>query len=279
MKKVFKKVAKPTIVPLMLAVGRLGELHSEEGEFPFQIVTHRDNLVKMGADDGKWEVGVQRLDGILYLRYYRDKERVDLSDVKYQFRRQCTGRQVDRSFDDDYRSVLLASTIRIGNFKILMETEIDAVDRDTPSLAKQLMVEVDIAKRWPIPQGSYRWLQMFLGGIDRLYIGVRDKCARVKTIHDADIDALVDDCGKRAAMSRLQLCLEYMNENVDEGKFYVYRSSKLPHQPPELEEVDPDSGTPASMDMLEKVAERTHDAAWQATQERRRRLSRIPDSV
>jgi len=207
----YMEYAENSVAQLLLASQRCGAPDA----CYFHVVTQRTCLKKMSMRDESASIAVQRIGGTLFLRSYKSRLRCNLSDIGYQFERACTGGD-GQVFDSHYA----ATDVRVGRFRCLIESEIDAVDGDSGQL-----IELKSAAKWEgkITKQVNLWCQCMLGGVGRAILGNRDKKTdRIKSIEDLPIETLLTQGMKHKLLERLVRSLEFLDSSVRDDGVYLY---------------------------------------------------------
>eukprot|EP01025_Chloroclados_australasicus_P004064 TRINITY_DN1097_c0_g1_i2.p1 TRINITY_DN1097_c0_g1~~TRINITY_DN1097_c0_g1_i2.p1 ORF type:complete len:355 (+),score=20.03 TRINITY_DN1097_c0_g1_i2:186-1250(+) len=234
-----------TLVHMLLAAYRANpNIITPQLELPFEVVTQRGNLNKVALMEEKWRMGVQKIGNTLFLRRYLDRKHANFAEIGYQFERACTNYVHANVRNAEYHSHLLASAIKIGSFRILLESEIDAVDEATQNLPldQQRIIELKCTKNLQKLQNfsGRHWLQSYLADVNYLKVGV---CSEdnygskiINSVYNLPLNRIATEDKKQTLMNRILQALQYLYQNAQEGKVYQYYYTKQGNKLQEVSE-------------------------------------------
>jgi hypothetical protein len=117
------RITKPihsSIIPLLMTA------HSADVDIRnYNFVSERNSYRKLAMNDEDFIITVVRFGSTLFLRRYADYREIDRNDSGYRFEQMCT--TTSKNLDGDYHQLMDG---RIGEFRILILGETDAIQRD-----------------------------------------------------------------------------------------------------------------------------------------------------
>ncbi|CAF1017138.1 unnamed protein product [Adineta steineri] len=199
--------------------------------YQYDIVSERNSLLKIASTHKECIVGVVRCGKTLFLRRY-DRRRANQNDAGYQFERMCTP---GYDLEVEYKYLIEGY---IGNFQTLITAQVHSVSEDD-GLPIELKCPELKCSRSNCPQlkcpelkclegdGKLhldeKWLQMFLGGVEKLKVGLRSggRSAQLLQIVPYDAANMVDVNIKINFLRYLNQVLLFLQDNVQEARSYL----------------------------------------------------------